>query len=74
MILIGGKVSAQIRATTASGNKVLLFPNGTWKYDEGQLTMDSLPHNSPKQQAVMAPSQSSWSMKIDSNRVDSTAN
>lgn len=26
--------SAQVRATTASGNKVLLFDDGTWKYDE----------------------------------------
>lgn len=25
---------AQIRATTESGNKVLLFDNGTWKYEE----------------------------------------
>lgn len=25
---------AQVRATTESGNKVLLFDNGTWKYDE----------------------------------------
>lgn len=25
---------AQVRATTESGNKVLLFDNGTWKYEE----------------------------------------
>ena len=25
---------AQVRATTESGNRVLLFDNGTWKYDE----------------------------------------
>jgi len=25
---------AQVRATTESGNKVLLFENGTWKYEE----------------------------------------
>lgn len=77
MLLVGGKVSAQIRATTASGNKVLLFPNGTWKYDEGQLTKDTLPNPNPQpQQASVAPAsaatQASWSMKIDSSRVDST--
>ena len=28
---------AQVRATTESGNKVLLFDNGTWKYDEQKV-------------------------------------
>jgi hypothetical protein len=77
MLLVGGKVSAQIRATTAAGNKVLLYPNGTWKYDEGQTTIDTLPNANPQaQQAAVAPApaaaRESWSMKIDSNRVDST--
>jgi len=77
MLLVGGKVSAQIRATTAAGNKVLLFPNGTWKYDEGQTTIDTLPNPNPQpQQAAVAPTPAaapaSWSMKIDSSRVDST--
>jgi hypothetical protein len=77
MLLMVGKASAQIRATTAAGNKVLLFPNGTWKYDEGQLTKDTLPNQNPQpQQAAVAPAPAaaaaSWSMKIDSGRVDST--
>lgn len=29
---------AQIRATTESGNKVLLFDDGTWKYEEKKVT------------------------------------
>lgn len=29
---------AQVRATTESGNKVLLFDNGTWKYEEKSVT------------------------------------
>lgn len=29
---------AQIRATTESGNNVLLFNNGTWKYEEKHVT------------------------------------
>ncbi|GET34700.1 hypothetical protein PbJCM13498_35630 [Prolixibacter bellariivorans] len=73
---MAGKVSAQIRATTASGNKVLLFPNGTWKYDEGQLVKDTLPNSATQSQTAVAPvvttAPASWSMKIDSSRVDST--
>lgn len=76
ILLMAGKVSAQIRATTASGNKVLLFPNGTWKYDEGQLVKDTLPNPATQSQAAVAseatPAPASWSMKIDSSRVDST--
>jgi hypothetical protein len=70
MLLVGGKVSAQIRATTASGNKVLLFSDGTWKYDEGQLTKDTLPK--AQSQTAVTPAPPSWSMKIDSSRADST--
>ncbi|WP_297087717.1 hypothetical protein [uncultured Draconibacterium sp.] len=29
---------SQVRATTESGNKVLLFDDGTWKYEEKKLT------------------------------------
>ena len=76
ILLMAGKVSAQIRATTASGNKVLLFPNGTWKYDEGQLVKDTLPNSATQSQIAVAPvvtpAPASWSMKIDSSRVDST--
>lgn len=72
MLLMAGKVSAQIRATTASGNKVLLFSDGTWKYDEGQLAKDTLPNLQTQSQAAVAPAPASWSMKIDSSRVDST--
>lgn len=31
-------VYAQVRATTESGNKVILFDNGTWKYEEKTVT------------------------------------
>lgn len=76
MLLMAGKVSAQIRATTASGNKVLLYPNGTWKYDEGQVVNDSLPGPTAQSPAsvvpVATPAPASWAMKIDSSRVDST--
>lgn len=34
---------AQIRATTESGNNVLLFDNGTWKYEEKQVTTAETP-------------------------------
>ncbi len=30
---------AQVRATTESGNRVLLFDNGTWKYDEKSVAV-----------------------------------
>lgn len=32
---------AQVRATTESGNKVLLFDNGTWKYEEKSVSSTS---------------------------------
>ena len=34
---------AQVRATTESGNKVLLFDNGTWQYDEKSTTTTEKP-------------------------------
>ena len=34
IIIVAEPSMAQIRATTEGGNNVLLFDNGTWKYDE----------------------------------------
>ena len=34
IFLVTGLSFAQVRATTESGNKVLLFDNGTWRYEE----------------------------------------
>ena len=37
-LLFAAQISyAQIRATTESGNKVLLFDDGTWRYDENEV-------------------------------------
>ena len=39
LLLAATQISfAQIRATTESGNKVLLFDDGTWKYEEKKVT------------------------------------
>ncbi|MCY1723313.1 hypothetical protein OU798_23385 [Prolixibacteraceae bacterium Z1-6] len=32
---------AQVRATTETGNKVILFDNGTWKYEEKTVTQET---------------------------------
>lgn len=42
---------AQVRATTESGNKVLLFDDGTWKYEEKKLAATE---SKPVQEAVVA--------------------
>lgn len=34
VVLFSNIVMAQVRATTERGNKVILFDNGTWKYEE----------------------------------------
>jgi len=34
ILALSDLVFAQVRATTESGNRVLLFDNGTWKYEE----------------------------------------
>ena len=51
---------AQIHATTESGNKVLLFDNGTWKYDEKTNIIEEVSIATP------------LSMAIDSSREIST--
>lgn len=40
MLIIVNSSIAQIRATTESGNKVLLFDDGTWKYDEQSVNTE----------------------------------
>lgn len=37
VLFISEYTFAQVRATTESGNKVLLFDNGTWKYEEKSI-------------------------------------
>uniref|UniRef100_UPI00321694C5 hypothetical protein n=1 Tax=uncultured Draconibacterium sp. TaxID=1573823 RepID=UPI00321694C5 len=32
---------AQVRATTETGNKVILYDNGTWKYEEKTITQET---------------------------------
>jgi hypothetical protein len=55
--------NAQIRATTESGNKVLLFDDGTWRYDESRAVGTSA--------AVVAPTTKD-DFSIDSTRVFET--
>jgi hypothetical protein len=55
--------NAQIRATTESGNKVLLFDDGTWRYDESRAVGTSA--------AVVAPTAKN-DFSIDSTRVFET--
>ena len=55
---------AQIRATTESGNKVLLFDDGTWKYDETRKEVAS--------SAIAAVVAESATLQIDSSREIST--
>lgn len=56
---------AQVRATTESGNKVILFDNGTWKYEEKTITQDSQTETAL---AVISAPVNAESIKIDSSR------
>jgi hypothetical protein len=56
---------AQVRATTESGNKVILFDNGTWQYEEKTITQDSQPETVV---AVISAPVEVEKIKIDSSR------
>jgi len=56
---------AQVRATTESGNKVLLFDNGTWRYEEK-------PNNIAEHTALSAKAVSAAFLDVDSSRAFST--
>ncbi|WP_346863566.1 hypothetical protein [uncultured Draconibacterium sp.] len=56
---------AQVRATTESGNKVILYDNGTWKYEEKTITQDS---QTEKKVAVITTPVEVETIKIDSSR------
>jgi hypothetical protein len=62
LILTITKLSfAQVRATTESGNKVLLFDNGTWQYEENLL-------NTAGKSALTVEVVSVATIKVDSTR------
>ena len=39
-LIVISQSNAQVRATTESGNKVLLFDDGTWRYEEKTIASD----------------------------------
>lgn len=55
MLLLTQLCFAQVRATTESGNKVLLFDDGTWKYEEKKVTSDNKETTVEKEVALVAP-------------------
>ena len=57
-------VVAQVRATTESGNKVLLFNDGTWQYEE--KLVDS------EEQSALTAGANAATIDIDSSRVFAT--
>lgn len=56
--------NAQIRATTESGNKVLLFDDGTWKYEEKSISAEP----AAKVVAVPAAEKVVNEVKVDKSR------
>ncbi len=62
---------AQVRATTESGNKVILFDNGTWKYEEKKMTTTAEPETKvndvPVQDAEQKPTPIA-TLKVDKNK------
>jgi len=55
LVLLGGtQLKAQIKATTETGNTVILHKNGTWEYYEAGMEESTQP-KTPVQPAVTAP-------------------
>ena len=65
-LIIVIQTNAQVRATTESGNKVLLFDNGTWQYEEKTVTSDQ--NTAPAATAVVA----ATTIEIDTSRIVET--
>lgn len=57
---------AQVRATTESGNKVLLFEDGTWKYEEKKATSVAKETTVAKETVIAVP------VVLSSIAIDST--
>jgi hypothetical protein len=59
------QTNAQVRATTESGNKVLLFDDGTWRYEEKSIASD-------QNSAPVAPVAAATAIAIDTTKVVET--
>lgn len=62
---------AQVRATTESGNKVILFDNGTWKYEEKKIdtpAQEAKPADKSTAVVVAATVPSAKVVEVDTSR------
>ena len=62
-LIVAIQTTAQVRATTESGNKVLLFDDGTWRYEEKSIASDQ--NTAPVAPAVVAAA----AVAIDTSKV-----